>query len=454
MMTAMAADEERLRILVVDDDAQIRTVFERILGRAGYAVTTDEDVPAACERLRRDTFDVVLTDLQLPTGSGLDILASAHVADPGLPVVFVTGAGDVDIAQHALEHGALRYLVKPIGAAPLLSAIAEACRARAATSGARAHGGRTTAAIAGDSDLARVKLAKDFDVALDKLWMAKQPVAALSRRTVIAYEALVRSDHPPLARPDLLIAAAEDLGRVAELGQRVRLLCAAVVPTLPDGADLLVNLHPSDLGDDELFDPDAPLSKVAAHVILEITERASLDELKDVQERITRLRQLGFRIAVDDLGAGYGSLSAMALLRPDLVKLDMSLVRGVHQDPVRTRMVRSIGAMCEQLGIPWLCEGVETIDELRALVAVGCDLVQGYFLARPHRDLPAVSPEVYDAAPRLSRATRQTGRASLGPVAQELCRDAIILVERDAAAAELKSVLGSLREVIELMASE
>ena len=76
----------------------------------------------------------------------------------------------------------------------------------------------------------------------------------------------------------------------------------------------------------------------------------------------------------------------MALLRPDLVKLDMSLVRDVHQDPVRTRMIRSIGTMCEQLAIPWLCEGVETAEELRALVAVGCDLVQGYIFAQPMGD--------------------------------------------------------------------
>jgi len=449
----MPVEEERLRVLVIDDHQQIRTAFERILDRAGYAVTTEDDVPAACARLQTDTFDVVLTDMQLPTGTGLDVLAFAHGADPGLPVVFVTGAGDVDMAQHALEHGALRYLVKPIGAARLLAAIAEACRARAATSGARAVGGRT-AALAGDHDLRRVKLARDFDRALDKLWMALQPVAALSRRSVIAYEALVRSDEPALARPDLLIGAAEDLGRVDDLGQRVRAACAALVPSLPEGADLLVNLHPSDLEDEQLFDPEAPLSKVASQVILEITERASLEELKDIQERITRLRSLGFRIAVDDLGAGYGSLSAMALLRPDLVKLDMSLVRNVHQDPVRTRMVRSIGAMCEQLGIPWLCEGVETIEELRALVAVGCDIAQGYYLARPSRELPRISPEIYDAMPRIARATRPAGRTSLTPVAQELCRDAIALVDRDAPAVEVRAALHSLREMLELIGSD
>ncbi len=441
------SEPERVRVLVVDDHEQMRTAFERILGRAGYAVTVEADAPEACDRLRADEFDVVLTDMQLPGGSGLDILASAHGVDPALPVVFVTGAGDVDLAQHALDHGALRYLVKPVGAARLLSAIEEASRARAATSGSRAM--RRGA----DRDLRGVKLAQDFDRALDLLWMATQPVAALSRRAVVAYEALLRSDDPVLPRPDLLIAAAEELGRVHQLGRRTRAACAQLVPSLPESADLLVNLHPTDLEDDELFEPEAPLSRVARQVILEITERASLDACTDVQDRIARLRALGFRIAVDDLGAGYGSLSAMALLRPDLVKLDMSLVRDVHQDPVRTRMIRSIGTMCEQLGIPWLCEGVETADELRALVAVGCDLVQGYYIARPSRDLPRVRTEVYEAIPRSARATRPAARASLSPVALELCRDALALVDAGSPT-DLRAALHGLREVIELLARE
>jgi EAL domain-containing protein (putative c-di-GMP-specific phosphodiesterase class I)/CheY-like chemotaxis protein len=444
--------ESSLRVLVVDDQEQIRLMLDRTLSRAGYVVTTEADVPAACARLQSDPFDVVLTDLQLPSGSGLDVLAAVHRLDPGLPVVFVTGAGDLASAERALGQGALRYLVKPVRVAGLLTAIAEACRARAATRGARARsdGSHPNAVVrACDTDLQRVILARNFDVALDRLWMAMQPVAALSRRQVVAYEALVRSDEPTLARPDLLIAAAEDLGRLPELGQRIRAACAQLVSGLDVGVDLLVNLHPNDLHDGDLFDPSAPLSIVAPRVILEITERASLDELKDLQERIASLRRLGFRIAIDDLGAGYGSLSAMALLRPELVKLDMSLIRDVGNDPVRTRMIRSIGALCEQLGIPWLCEGVETMDELRALIAVGADLMQGYLFAKPSRELGGVSDAVYDAAPRRERDTRRPHDGSLGPLAQGLCRDAIRLSE--SASPELRLVLGELREVVDLL---
>jgi EAL domain-containing protein (putative c-di-GMP-specific phosphodiesterase class I) len=445
--------ENSVRVLLVDDHAQIRTAFERVLNRAGYAVVSEEDVPGACARLRSDReFDVVLTDLSMPSGTGLDVLEVAREIDPALQVVFVTGTGDVEMAQRALEHGALRYLTKPVAPSRLLAAIEEACRARAAVSNPRSAMTRLRAL---EGDLTRVKSAQDLDLALSRLWMAYQPVVSMSRRRVIAYEALVRSDHAPLARPDLLIGAAEELGRLPELGRTIRGICAAQIPEMPADVDLLINLHPNDLEDPELYDPEAPLTQHARRVILEITERASLDGMGDVCERIERLRGLGYRIAVDDLGAGYGSLSAIALIRPDLVKLDMSLIRNVHQDPVRARMVRSIGAMCQQLGTPWLCEGVETVDELRVLAGAGADMVQGYLLGKPARQMVAPSRELYESVPRFARASRPSQRIALGAMAQGLCREAMqIVLSRGtdpdlSMTEELRTVLGALRDLID-----
>jgi EAL domain-containing protein (putative c-di-GMP-specific phosphodiesterase class I) len=455
VMAAVQSPADQVRVLLVDDHPQIRAAFERILQRAGYAVTCEEDTPGACERLRReaDLFDVVVTDMAMPSGTGLDVLQVAHEVDPTLPVVFVTGQGDVELAQQALEHGALRFLVKPVGAVRLLAAMEEACRVR--TSSAALSGSRSTSRLrALEGDLGRVKKSRDLDAALDLLWMALQPVASIGRRQVIAYEALVRSDHPTMGRPDLLIGAAEELGRLPDLGRRIRAICAARMCEVPEDADLLINLHPSDLDDPDLYDAKAPLTALARRVILEITERASLDEIDEVQERIATLRGYGYRIAVDDLGAGYGSLSAIALIKPDLVKLDMSLVRNVHQDPVRTRMVRSIGLMCRQLGTPWLCEGVETHDELRALVDAGADLIQGYLLGRPNRAIAPVSSEVFEAAPRAARAARASQRIAVGAIAQVLAREAATLatgVTGDEAN-ELRSILGALRDMLEQIA--
>src|SRR5207237_388177 len=94
---------------------------------------------------------------------------------------------------------------------------------------------------------------------------------------------------------------------------------------------LFVNLHSEELLDDELYDPDAPLSRMANRTVLEITERAGLERVPDVRARLGRLRQMGFSVAVDDLGAGYSGLSSFVQLDPQVAKLDIALVRNLHR---------------------------------------------------------------------------------------------------------------------------
>jgi EAL domain-containing protein (putative c-di-GMP-specific phosphodiesterase class I) len=154
---------------------------------------------------------------------------------------------------------------------------------------------------------------------------------------------------------------------------------------------LFVNLHTHDLLDEELFDRDRPLARIADRVVLEITERASLHHIGDVQSRISRLREMGFRIAVDDLGAGYAGLTSFAQLEPEVVKLDMSLVRGIHGQPTKQTLVRTMITMCHELGMKVVAEGIETCEERGAIIEAGCDLMQGYLFARPGPAFPAVS---------------------------------------------------------------
>jgi EAL domain-containing protein (putative c-di-GMP-specific phosphodiesterase class I) len=124
---------------------------------------------------------------------------------------------------------------------------------------------------------------------------------------------------------------------------------------------------------------------------LEITERSSLDEVKDVRSRVAALRELGFSIAVDDLGAGYAGLTSFTLLEPEIVKLDMSLVRDVHQNSTKQKVVRSMTALAKDMGVIVVGEGVECKAERDALVDLGCDLLQGFLFARPGRPFPEVT---------------------------------------------------------------
>ena len=159
----------------------------------------------------------------------------------------------------------------------------------------------------------------------------------------------------------------------------------------PSGARIFVNLHARDLTDPELLSPDAPLSRLSDRIVLEITERASLDEIKDVSVKVAALRRMGFRIAVDDLGAGYAGLTAFAQLKPEVVKLDMSLIRDVHAEPVKRKLIGAMTALCKEMGMLVVAEGVETALERDAIANLGCDLMQGYLFARPAQGFPAVA---------------------------------------------------------------
>jgi EAL domain-containing protein (putative c-di-GMP-specific phosphodiesterase class I) len=122
-------------------------------------------------------------------------------------------------------------------------------------------------------------------------------------------------------------------------------------------------------------------------VVIEVTERHSLDSVRGLSARTAKLRELGFRLAVDDLGAGYAGLSSFSILEPEFVKLDMSLIRGIDSSKRKQSVIRSMVALCERdLGMRIICEGVETAAERDTLALLGADLVQGYLFARPSKD--------------------------------------------------------------------
>jgi len=265
-----------------------------------------------------------------------------------------------------------------------------------------------TPAAAPDPALARV-----FKRAMEGLFMVFQPIVSWRQKEIVAYEALVRTCEPELARPDLLFSAAERLDMIIPMGRRIRRGVAQLASTAPESVSLFVNVHGGELADPELYDAESPLSRIADRVVLEITERWSLDRFHDVGERIGALRNLGFRVAVDDLGAGYAGLTSFARLRPEIVKLDMSLIRGVHEDPTRQHLIRSLNGACRDLGITVVAEGVETREERDTLIALGSDLLQGYLFSKPARAFPTVDSGSWDAPAQVQGWPARTAQAEL-----------------------------------------
>jgi EAL domain-containing protein (putative c-di-GMP-specific phosphodiesterase class I)/CheY-like chemotaxis protein len=383
---SLVATRPRIKVLLVDDDIGVLRGYRRALEAEGQDVEVATSGEEAIEVFRASRPGVVVSDISMPGMSGLDLMRRIREIDLDAPVILITGLPSLDTAVEAMDQGAMRYLVKPVDAVDLIATISQASDFhRLAILKRRAIDqlGDLEKQI-GD----RAGLEVKFRRALDALFMVYQPIVRWSTREVIGYEALVRSREATIPHPGALFDAADRLDRVDELSRRIRELAPLPMIPAPERGRLFYNLHVASLVDESLYDPDSALASIADRVVLEVTERAALDEIRDARTRVKRLRDLGYQIAVDDLGAGYAGLNSFAQLEPDIVKLDMALIRDIDTSSTKQKLTRSIARVCSEMGLDVVAEGIETREERDCVVALGCDLLQGYLFARPGEPFP------------------------------------------------------------------
>src|SRR6478735_6446275 len=378
----MGEVEEEAAILLVDDDETVLTMFRRALEGSHARVFLANHGAGALELLAERRFDVIVSDIMMPGITGLKLLHAVREHDLDLPVILVTGNPDIKTATLAVEYGAFQYLIKPVTIERLRAVVA-----RAIDVGRLARLKRQCAQEFGSGSFYigdRAGVDAKLDRALRSLWMAYQPLVNATDGSVYGYEALLRTEEPLLLLPKAVFKAAEKVRRIHEVGRKVRDTVASDIERMPHaGAFAFLNIHPDDLLDPALYLPSAPLTRVAQRVVLELTDRASLDSGSDVRERLDRLRGLGFRVAIDDLGAGQGDSGTFAQLEPEFVKIDLSVIRGVDKDPSKQKMVQALVRLCHNMGKTVIAEGVENAGERDTLVETGCDFLQGYFLGSP-----------------------------------------------------------------------
>jgi EAL domain-containing protein (putative c-di-GMP-specific phosphodiesterase class I) len=376
-------------ILLVEDDEAVRQVYSRLLGRDGFSVLIAHNGVEAMTLIAREKVDLVLSDIGMPDMNGVELLKALRLEDLDVPVILMTGNPQIDSATKAVALGALRYLTKPVDGEELRRVAAKAIALHRL-----ARVKREALATLGVVDKQHGDLAgldAGFGRCLSTLWMAYQPIVSWSARSVFAYEALLRSRESTLPCPKAMLDAAERLDRVHDLGRAIRQAVARDIPTFDPTVRVFVNLHPLDLLDDDLVGGTCALRPFSRRVVLELTDRAPLDGMHDIRARVAALRALGYHIAIDDLGAGYAGLTSFAHLEPDVVKVDRSLVQDLGSDRTKQKLLGSLAQLCGQLGMSVICEGVETCEERDALLALGCDLLQGYLFARPERVPPDIT---------------------------------------------------------------
>ena len=371
-------------ILVVDDEAYVRRSVGRVLERAQYDVILAEDVRQAIGYAQRIPMDVAIVDFDLPDADGLQVLARLRDLQPGCLRILMTAIQDHQLYIDAVNRGeVLRVLPKPTDPVQLLQTVQDAFQA------AKRMARVATAQREAVSFQEHRMLQECFDN--DLLRLAVQPIIdpRMPSRPA-AYEALLRSLHPQLDGPLAVLRVAERHGRLADVGARVFELAVDRLAVIPEEAGLFVNLSADQLSDPERLRADiACLTPYASRVTVEITEQSHLQSIDNWEDSIGLIRDLGFALAVDDLGAGYNSLSVLAQLQPQIIKLDMSLVRDVHLNDFSRRVIELVANLAEATDAKVVAEGVECAEEADTLVSCGCHLLQGYYFGRPMMALPS-----------------------------------------------------------------
>ena len=374
-----AAEAGPARILVAEEDAHLAE-HAAALTEAGYVVDTALDAASARHHILSTDYAAIVVDAAF---SGLDAIALLRLArrrDLDVPLVVVCDAMHVGLSAVAVQQGALCFLETPVAREAFVATLSYASKLHGLAKLRR----RALVELGGEwwqlGD--RVALEQVFERAFDRLTVAFQPIVSWSSRRVIGYEALLRSSDPSLPDPASVLAVGERLGRIEQIGRLVRERVARSM-VLGPAEFVFGNLHALELLDSELYSGSAPLSQFGKRIVLEISEHALLDDVAQLESRAEALRKLGFRLAMDNLGPGYPGLSSFARLRPEFVKYDLSLVRGIEQRPAQEQIVAEMTALLGTMNTRVIAAGIESIAQRDAVVKAGVDLLQGFAFSRP-----------------------------------------------------------------------
>ena len=369
------------RILVVDDDAGLRTALRSVLVRMGHDVETAEDGAEALSKAVSGDYDAAVVDYRIPPPNGLDVLNRLREIQPKCVRLLMSGTLDLPVVVDAVNRGEIaRVIRKPFDKEVIIDALQGAITGRAQLRDVY------IGSLREGFDLERRQL-QDC-LSSDALTLALQPIVRAGTSTIAGYEALLRSKHPAFATPLAVISAAESQGMLGRLADRIAEHVAHTLTLMPADVSLFMNAHPAELADvDEVRHRFAPLGRWAERIVIEITECTDLRQIMNWHQAVNFLTEAGFRIAVDDLGAGYNSLSVLAELHPAFAKVDMSITHNIDSDGRKQRLVELLSQVAKATQAQLIVEGIETAAEAAVVTRLGADLLQGFLFGHPAIDL-------------------------------------------------------------------
>ena len=373
-LSRTARDGRPISIVTLDldhfkaiNDAHGHPYGDEILRRAGRVLGGSVRPHDTVARLGGEEFALLLPDTDAEEARTVAERARAAVASivvPGRPLTASAG-----VASHAGPHAALERLL----------AHADRALYKAKAAGRDRTVVHDQAAATGRPEPPLAALLEPGAVV-----PAFQPIVVLATGDLIGWEALARFPDRADRSVSDVFAEAHRLGLGARL-EVAAMRAALGTPGLPEGAKLGLNLSLTTLETDEAW---LALPEDLSRVVIEITEHEFLGDDAVLEYAVARLRERGARIALDDAGAGYAGLHQLLRLRPDVVKLDRSLVAGVSADCNRSALIAALVSFANDVGMSVCAEGIEEAADYEALVSLGVESGQGWLIARPDVDWP------------------------------------------------------------------
>jgi EAL domain-containing protein (putative c-di-GMP-specific phosphodiesterase class I) len=407
--------ETEPRVVIVDDVEVNVLLLQRMLAAFGITAVAGTSEPREAVALVRSfDADLVLLDLHMPGMSGLEVLTalrSTSGADEYLPVIILTADDSPAAKQAALSTGAQDFVSKPFDRFEIELRIRNLLRTRWLYQRLREHTESLQEHIRAQQEMDEAVAARRQQ-SVDRvrtvlagrgLRMHFQPIVSLRDVHLLGVEALSRFEAEPPRTPDRWFAEAAAVGLGVELELAAVRAALAELPLLPDGSYLSINLSAEAVLAPQTV--EVLTSVEPGRLVVELTEHAQVSDYALLEQRLAGLRSAGVRLAVDDAGAGFASLRHILRLRPDIIKIDLELTRGIDVDPARRALADALITFAGEIQATIVAEGVETEGELVVLQELGADAAQGYYLGRPQ------------LLPLGTRPVRSGGRADQNRVA-------------------------------------
>ena len=380
----------RIRLMLADDEAPILEAMCQLVSTDQHidVIGTARDAGEAIHLAELHAPDVALLDVRMPGGGGSHAAREIRRRSPQTRIVALSASADPRTVASMVQAGAVGYVGKDQPADEVLRAIHRSVFGRASIVVDRLGDvaerlvEQQTRRVVRIEEPARVS-AERIEAAIrgDVLHTVFQPIVDLDDGRVLGVEALSRFVTKPRRSPETWFTEAASQGQLARLELAAAEHAFHHLEEIPDDVYLSVNISPETLNEPRLA--QALRSIPARQVVVELTERSPIGDYGEARARLAELRDVGVRLAIDDVGSGFSGLAHVVELSPDILKFDRSLVGGIDTDDQKSALIARLTSFAEEVEMEVVAEGIETRAELETLRDLGVRAGQGFLLGRP-----------------------------------------------------------------------